>query len=88
VDELGVDVFSREVTPQRYRPGIGLRPGGERPEVEAVIVLMSSTRLAEGLGHQPMIGAPFDRMLSIREITGMPLNESEWDTMSHTREHL
>jgi hypothetical protein len=49
-------------------------------------VLMSNTRLAEGLGHQPVIGAPFDRMLSIREITGMPLNESEWDTMSHTRE--
>lgn len=24
---LGVDVFVREVTPERYRPGIGLRPG-------------------------------------------------------------
>lgn len=24
---LGVDVFVREVTPKRYRPGIGLRPG-------------------------------------------------------------
>ena len=24
---LGVDVFAREVTPKRYRPGIGLRPG-------------------------------------------------------------
>ena len=26
---LGVDVFVREVTPKRYRPGIGLRPGEE-----------------------------------------------------------
>jgi chloramphenicol 3-O phosphotransferase len=30
---LGVDVFSRCVTPPRYRPGMGLRPGGgERTE--------------------------------------------------------
>jgi chloramphenicol 3-O phosphotransferase len=34
---LGVDVFARGVTPPRYRPGIGLRPGGERPEVEALV---------------------------------------------------
>jgi chloramphenicol 3-O phosphotransferase len=26
---LGVDVFAREVTPRRYRPGMGLRPGEE-----------------------------------------------------------
>lgn len=31
---LGVDVHARHVTPPRYRPGIGLRPGGERPELE------------------------------------------------------
>lgn len=34
---LGVDVFSQHVTPPRYRPGIGLRPGGERPDIEALI---------------------------------------------------
>jgi chloramphenicol 3-O phosphotransferase len=34
---LGVDVFSRCVTPPRYRPGIGLRPGGERPDLEPLI---------------------------------------------------
>jgi chloramphenicol 3-O phosphotransferase len=34
---LGVDVFSQYVTPPRYRPGIGLRPGGERPDIEALI---------------------------------------------------
>lgn len=32
---IGVDVHIRHITPQRYRPGIGLRPGGERPEIEA-----------------------------------------------------
>jgi chloramphenicol 3-O phosphotransferase len=34
---LGVDVFARHATPPRFRPGIGLRPGGERPEIEALI---------------------------------------------------
>jgi chloramphenicol 3-O phosphotransferase len=37
---LGVDAFNRWVTPPRYRPGIGLRPGGERPDLEAVIPAM------------------------------------------------
>ncbi len=40
---LGVDAFS-VVTPVRCRPGIGLRPGGERPDLEADVV-----RLYEGL---------------------------------------
>lgn len=26
---LGVDVFARQVTPKRYQPGMGLRPGAE-----------------------------------------------------------
>ena len=34
---LGVDVFNRYVTPPRYRPGMGLRPGGERPDIEALV---------------------------------------------------
>lgn len=33
---LGVDVFI-EATPPRYRPGIGLRPGGERPDLEPLV---------------------------------------------------
>jgi chloramphenicol 3-O phosphotransferase len=36
---LGVDTFVRQVTPVRYRPGIGLRPGGERPELEPFVAL-------------------------------------------------
>jgi len=39
---VGVDVFAA-VTPARLRPGIGLRPGGERPDLEdAVIVLFDA----------------------------------------------
>jgi len=33
---LGVDVFGR-VAPKRCWPGIGLRPGGERPDLEAFV---------------------------------------------------
>jgi chloramphenicol 3-O phosphotransferase len=40
---LGVDVFARGVTPKRYQPGIGLRPGpgpglgGDRPDLEPFV---------------------------------------------------
>lgn len=34
---LGVDTYVRYVTPERYKPGIGVRPGGERPDLEDVI---------------------------------------------------
>ncbi|MDZ4278739.1 MAG: chloramphenicol phosphotransferase [Dehalococcoidia bacterium] len=37
---LGVDVFVRQVTPERYRPGIGLRPGGERQELEPLVPVL------------------------------------------------
>jgi chloramphenicol 3-O phosphotransferase len=34
---LGVDGL-RAATPSRYQPGIGLRPGGERPDLEPLVV--------------------------------------------------
>ncbi|RAP75664.1 chloramphenicol phosphotransferase CPT family protein [Paenibacillus montanisoli] len=33
---MGVDLFM-QMTPERFRPGIGLRPGGERPDLEPLI---------------------------------------------------
>ena len=36
---LGVDACV-QTTPPRLRPGIGLRPGGERPDLEAVMPLL------------------------------------------------
>jgi chloramphenicol 3-O phosphotransferase len=36
---VGVDSF-HTITPPRLRPGIGLRPGGERPDIEAVLPLL------------------------------------------------
>ena len=40
---LGVDVFARGVTPAKYQPGVGLRPGpgpehgGDRPDLEPLL---------------------------------------------------
>ncbi len=36
---IGVDQFM-QMTPKRYLPGIGLRPGGEYPDLEPVIMIM------------------------------------------------
>ena len=36
---LGVDAF-KGMTPPRYQPGIGLRPGGERPDLEPLVVTL------------------------------------------------
>lgn len=36
---IGVDRYM-EMIPDRYQPGIGLRPGGEHPEIEPIIVNM------------------------------------------------
>jgi chloramphenicol 3-O phosphotransferase len=36
---LGGDRF-KQMTPERYQPGIGLRPGGERPDLEPLIVIL------------------------------------------------
>lgn len=35
---LGVDAYMSGVMPRRYRPGIDLRPGGERPDLEPYVV--------------------------------------------------
>jgi chloramphenicol 3-O phosphotransferase len=36
---VGVDAYMKMI-PQRYQPGIGLRPGGERPDLEPLIVTL------------------------------------------------
>lgn len=36
---LGVDRFM-QMTPARYLPGIGLRPGGERPDIEPLVPIL------------------------------------------------
>ena len=52
---LGVDVHVRHMTPARYRPGIGLRPGGERPDLETVIPLFYAA-LYESIASHSRLG--------------------------------
>ena len=37
---LGVDAFCASITPARLLPGIGLRPGGERPDLEEYVPVL------------------------------------------------
>ncbi len=51
---LGVDRYM-QMTPARYQPGIGLRPGGERPEIEPLIPIMYSA-LYESIAAHSRLG--------------------------------
>jgi chloramphenicol 3-O phosphotransferase len=37
---LGVDAYAGSITPEHLRPGIGLRPGGERPDLEPFVTAL------------------------------------------------
>lgn len=51
---LGVDAYIRHITPARYRPGIGLRPGGERPDLEPLIPRFYAALYASIAAHSRM----------------------------------
>ena len=51
---LGVDKLMT-VTPARYMPGIGLRPGGERPDLERVIPILYAA-LYESIAAHSRLG--------------------------------
>lgn len=84
---LGVDAFVRQVTPPRYRPGIGLRPGGERPDLEPLVQVMYAA-MYESIGAHSRLGLnvvvdvghhdAYSRSLGIlsdcaRRLTGLPV---------------
>lgn len=48
---LGVDVYVRHVIPPAVRPGIGLRPGGERPDLEPLIPAMYAALYESAAAH-------------------------------------
>jgi chloramphenicol 3-O phosphotransferase len=52
---LGVDVFNQYITPPRYRPGIGLRPGGERPDLEFLVPVLYAA-LYESIAAHSRLG--------------------------------
>lgn len=47
---LGVDRFM-QMTPARYQPGIGLRPGGERPDLEPIVAVLYRALYASIAAH-------------------------------------
>lgn len=83
---LGVDRF-KPMTPDRYQPGIGLRPGGERPDLEPLIVLLYhamygaiATHSRYGLnvvvdvGHHDSYSVPRGILFSCaRQLKGLPV---------------
>jgi chloramphenicol 3-O phosphotransferase len=81
---LGVDC-SGAATPERYRPGIGLRPGGEAPGLEPVIVQLyaalydsiaaharAGLNVAVDIGHHDSYSRPLDILRDCaRRLTGL-----------------
>ena len=53
---LGVDTYMRMI-PARYQPGIGLRPGGEAPDLEPVIATLYGALYASIAAHS-RLGVP------------------------------
>ena len=51
---LGVDLW-RQATPPNFQPGIGLRPGGERPDLEPFVVA-SFAGLYDAIAAQSRLG--------------------------------
>ena len=47
---LGVDASVRS-TPEHLRPGIGLRPGGERPDLEGLVVVLYAALFESVAAH-------------------------------------
>ena len=51
---LGVDTFKEHITPKRYSPGIGLRPGGERQDIEPLVPILYGAMYESIAAHSRM----------------------------------
>jgi len=83
---LGADWF-KQMTPERYQPGIGLRPGGERPDLEPLIVLLYRAmyqaiarhsrlglNVVVDVGHHDAYSAPQGILpICARQLLGLPV---------------
>ncbi|MDX8529659.1 chloramphenicol phosphotransferase [Mesorhizobium sp. VK25A] len=69
---LGVDACAH-VTPPRLRPGIGLRPGGERPDIEAFVPLLYAA-LYEAIAAHSRLGLNVVVDIGHHDAYSRPLN--------------
>ena len=83
---LGVDAF-KGMTPARFQPGIGLRPGGERPDLEPLVgtlyramyeAVAAHSRLGVDVvvdaGHHDSYSVPRDILgACARRLEGLPV---------------
>ena len=51
---LGVDSFKEHIMPKRYSPGIGLRPGGERQDIEPLVPILYGAMCESVAAHSRM----------------------------------
>ena len=84
---LGVDTFKLHITPRRYSPGIGLRPGGERPDLEPLIVVIHAAmyesiaahsrlglHVVADVGHHDSYASPRRILVDCaRRLSGLPV---------------
>lgn len=70
---LGVDAFVRDVTPPRFRPGIGLRPGGERPDLEPLLPMFFAA-LYESIAAHSRLGLNVVTDVGHHDSYSRPLN--------------
>jgi chloramphenicol 3-O phosphotransferase len=79
---LGVDVFSRHVTPARYRPGMGLRPGEESHELAPLVPVLYAAlyesiaaHSRSGLNVVVDVGHHDEKILAdcARRLSGLPV---------------
>ena len=82
---IGVDLIMR-ATPERYLPGIGLRPGGERPDLEPFVVASfaalydsvaahsrAGINIVSDVGHHDAYSRPLGILrASARRLDGLP----------------
>jgi chloramphenicol 3-O phosphotransferase len=83
---LGVDHFMA-MAPPRYRPGIGLRPGGERPDLEPLVAVLYAAmyesiaahsrlglNVVVDVGHHDAYAAPWGILPDCaRRLRGLPV---------------
>ena len=84
---LGVDAYLKSMTPKRFYPGIGLRPGGERPDIEPLVPIFFGAlydsiaahsrmglNVITDVGHHNSYSRPFNILADCaNRLSGLPV---------------